>query len=350
MTVAAALIQAVAEGPVVLDGGLATRLEARGHDLSDDLWSARLLLDDPDEIVGRARGLLRGRGPGRDHGVVPGLVRGARRARGGPGRDQGAAAPQRRAGAAGRRRGSPGRWVAASVGPYGATLADGEEYTGDYGLTVDELRAWHRPRLAALVEAEPDVLAWRRSRAWPRWRRCWRRSPGTGARCWLSLTADGDRTRRGEPLREAFAMARDVPEIVAVGVNCCTAATADVAVATAAGARASRSWSIPTAARAGTARPATWRGQSTFHPERVTAWVDAGARLVGGCCRVGPDEIAADRPSGRLSEAVTAPSRRACIASRSRRATPPDGRAGSRRAGPPSTRAPRSARPGSTRR
>src|SRR3954469_9541779 len=40
-----------AGAPVVLDGGFATELEARGHDLSDALWSARLLADDPDEIV-----------------------------------------------------------------------------------------------------------------------------------------------------------------------------------------------------------------------------------------------------------------------------------------------------------
>ena len=51
------------------------------------------------------------------------------------------------------------RWVAASVGPYGAMLADGSEYTGDYGLTVAQLRAWHRPRLAALAAAGADILA-----------------------------------------------------------------------------------------------------------------------------------------------------------------------------------------------
>ena len=49
--------------------------------------------------------------------------------------------------------------MAGSVGPYGAALADGSEYRGDYGLSVTQLRAWHRPRIAALVEAGADVLA-----------------------------------------------------------------------------------------------------------------------------------------------------------------------------------------------
>ena len=52
-----------------------------------------------------------------------------------------------------------GGWVAASVGPYGATLGDGSEYRGDDGLTVAELRAWHRRRLRVLADAGPDVLA-----------------------------------------------------------------------------------------------------------------------------------------------------------------------------------------------
>ena len=51
------------------------------------------------------------------------------------------------------------RWVAASVGPYGAALADGSEYRGRYGLTVAELADWHRPRLEVLASAGADVLA-----------------------------------------------------------------------------------------------------------------------------------------------------------------------------------------------
>ena len=50
-------------------------------------------------------------------------------------------------------------WVAASVGPYGAALADGSEYRGDYGLSRAELVRFHRPRMQILADAGPDVLA-----------------------------------------------------------------------------------------------------------------------------------------------------------------------------------------------
>ena len=49
--------------------------------------------------------------------------------------------------------------VAASVGPYGAFLANGSEYTGQYDVTEEELMEFHRPRMKALIEAGADVLS-----------------------------------------------------------------------------------------------------------------------------------------------------------------------------------------------
>lgn len=170
---------ALADRPVVLDGGLATRLEARGHDLSDTLWSARLLSTIRPEI----------RAAHEDTSSPPAPrlpprrpIRSANRAsqpRGIP-----PPTPAKRCGGASgwpvrRPRRSGGlRWVAASVGPYGAT-ADGLEYRGDYGLSVADLRAWHRPRLEILAEAGADLLAvetipcWPKPRRWPPNSRCW---------------------------------------------------------------------------------------------------------------------------------------------------------------------------------
>ena len=72
--------------------------------------------------------------------------------------------------------------MAASVGPYGAVLADGSEYRGDYGLTVAELRAWHRPRLDVLLAAGADVLAVETIPSLAEATRCWPRSPAPGIR------------------------------------------------------------------------------------------------------------------------------------------------------------------------
>jgi homocysteine S-methyltransferase len=147
---------------LIADGGLATALEARGHDLSDALWSARLLLDAPEEITAVHRAFFHA---GADIATTAsyqasfdGLAaRGVDRA--------GAARLLRRSVELTRTAADEfagdgrWRWVAASVGPYGAALADGSEYRGRYGLSVAELRAWHRPRMEVLAEAEPDVLA-----------------------------------------------------------------------------------------------------------------------------------------------------------------------------------------------
>lgn len=280
--------QAIADGPVVLDGGLATLLEVRGHDLSSDLWSARLLTDDPDAITG-AHGEFFDAGAqvattasyqasfqgfatlGLDASEASDLMRRsvtlARRAR-----------DEHR----------PDGWVAASVGPYGAYLADGSEYRGDYDLDVAGLRAFHRPRLDVLVSAGADVLAVETVPCLAEVEALCAELDGTGITAWLSLTAAGDCTRAGEPLREAWSMAADVDEIVAMGVNCCVPDDVTAALAGATGPLVA----YPNSGQGWDAVTRTWAGESAFDPGAVTSWLAAGACLVGGCCRVGPRDIA----------------------------------------------------------
>ena len=145
---------------LVSDGGLATELEARGHDLSDDLWSARLLFDAPDEIMAAHMAFFQAGAAIATTASYQASFDGF--AAGGIGRDDAERLMRRSvelAAAARDEVGGEGRWVAASVGPYGAALANGEEYVGRYGLTVAELAGWHRPRLEVLADAGADVLA-----------------------------------------------------------------------------------------------------------------------------------------------------------------------------------------------
>jgi homocysteine S-methyltransferase len=297
------LAAAINRGTVVLDGGLATRLESRGHDLSSALWSARLLADDPDEIVAAhadfyAAGAqvatsasyqasFDGFGAlGMDGDDAGDLMRRsvilAARAR--DETDPGAGEP---------------RWVAASVGPYGAVLADGSEYRGDYRMTVAQLRAWHRPRLAVLADAGADVLAVETIPCAAEAEALLAEIDGTGVPAWLSLTGvvrDGVAlTRAGERAAEVFAMAADVAEIIAVGVNCCDAADAAVLVSTAVTASGKPGVVYPNSGEGWDAERRRWAGPGTFSPELVGAWAQAGAALIGGCCRVGPEAIAAVR-------------------------------------------------------
>ncbi|MFI5722437.1 homocysteine S-methyltransferase [Streptomyces cyaneofuscatus] len=290
------LAAALAEGPVLLDGGLSNQLEAQGCDLSDALWSARLLADAPEQVEAAHLAYLRAgaqvlitasyqatfEGFGR-HGIGPERT-GALLARS-------VELARRAAGAA--RRADPEReiWVAASVGPYGAMLADGSEYRGRYGLTVSELERFHRPRVAALAEAGPDVLALETVPDMDEAEAVVRVAEETGLPLWLSYSVAGGRTRAGQPLEEAFAVAAGREAVVAVGVNCCDPADAEEAVRVAVEVTGKPAVVYPNSGEGWDAEGRGWTGASTFDPGRVRAWTEAGARLVGGCCRVGPDRI-----------------------------------------------------------
>ncbi|WP_030666760.1 homocysteine S-methyltransferase [Streptomyces rimosus] len=289
---------ALAAGPLVLDGGLSNQLESAGHDLSDALWSARLLAEDPAAVVAAHRAYYeagaqvaitssyqatfegfaaRGIGAAEAAELLRRSVELAREA----------ARQAMAAGAAGP------LYVAASAGPYGAMLADGSEYRGRYGLSVAELERFHRPRLEVLAAAGPDVLALETVPDTDEARALLRAVRGLGVPAWLSFSAAGEHTRAGQPLADAFALASDVPEVVAVGVNCCTPEDADRAVAMAARASGKPVVVYPNSGESWDAQARAWCGTPAFSADRVASWTAAGARLVGGCCRVGPDAVAA---------------------------------------------------------
>jgi homocysteine S-methyltransferase len=192
------------------------------------------------------------------------------------------------------------RWVAASVGPYGAALADGSEYRGRYGLSVAALRAWHRPRLEVLAAAGPDVLALETVPDVDEADALVDAVAGLGVPAWLSYSIDGERTRAGQPLTAAFAVAADAPEIVAVGVNCCAPADVPGAVALAREITGKPVIAYPNSGEGWDAGARGWTGASRFAASEGRRWVAEGARIVGGCCRVGPAGIA------RLAEEIRA--------------------------------------------
>lgn len=287
------LAQALADHPVVLDGGLGTLLESRGHDLTSTLWSARLLAEEP-EAIRAAHAAFFAAGArvaitssyqvsydafgaaGIDRAEVDALlvksVRLAREARDESSLDAGEA------------------WVAASVGPYGAARADGSEYTGDYGMTVAQLRAWHRPRLETLAGAGADVLAVETLPSLAEVEAVALELDALGAPAWIAVTPAGGTLRTGESLADAFAIAAAPASVIAVGVNCCAASEV-------AGALASIEVTglpavvYPNSGELWHADTRTWTGDPAAIGGSADGWVAGGARLVGGCCRVGVDQI-----------------------------------------------------------
>ncbi|HEX2299653.1 MAG TPA: homocysteine S-methyltransferase [Pseudonocardiaceae bacterium] len=281
--------------PLVLDGGLATELEARGHDLADELWSARLLMDAPQEIVAAHVAFFTAGAQiaitasyqasfagfasrGIDHDEAARLLRRsvelAKEAR-----DQ-APGPKQ------------DRWVAASAGPYGATLADGSEYRGRYGLSGGELIAFHRPRLDVLAGAEPDVIALETVPDIDEGIALVTATADLGVPAWLTYTVSGGRTRAGQPLADAFAVAADAEHILAVGVNCCAPADVPFAITTAREVTGKPVIVYPNSGAGWNTQQHRWTGSSLFSPEQAREWSAAGARIIGGCCRVRPADIA----------------------------------------------------------
>jgi homocysteine S-methyltransferase len=180
--------------------------------------------------------------------------------------------------------------VAASVGPYGAVLADGSEYRGRYGLSTARLRDFHLPRLELLAAAGPDLLAVETIPDADEAAVLVAALDGLGVPAWLSFTVDGDRTRAGQPLGEAFAVAAGASAVVAVGVNCCAPADVAPAVAAACTATGKPGVAYPNRGLSWDGRSA-WRGSGAFDAGDARAWVDAGATYVGGCCQVGAADI-----------------------------------------------------------
>ncbi len=293
----------------VLDGGLATALERRGHDLSDELWSARLLAEAPEEIVATHLDFFRSgarvattasyqasfegfarRGIGRAlaAGLMRDSVRLAARAR---------STYVEEVRAAGGDLAPGDLLVAASVGPYGAMLADGSEYTGDYGVDDATLRAFHQERMEILVDAGADLLALETVPSvqeaivlldllggFP-----------AGTSAWLSFScADGHRTRRGDEVAAAFGLAAGNDRVVAVGVNCTAPHHVQELVVAAAEASGKPVVAYPNSGEAWDAQARAWLPGTGvgLDPADAVRWVEAGARWVGGCCRVSAAHIA----------------------------------------------------------
>ena len=277
---------------LIADGGLATELEARGHDLSDGLWSARLLVEAPQEVTAVHTAFFRAGAMIATTASYQASFDGF--ADSGISRDDTVRLLRRSVELAKTARdevGDAGRRVAASVGPYGAALADGSEYRGRYGLGVAQLEDWHRPRLEVLADAGADVLALETIPDVDEAEALVNLVQSLGVPAWLSYTIDGTRTRAGQPLADAFAVAVGVPEIVAVGVNCC--APDDVLPAIGQARQTGKPVIVyPNSGERWDSARRAWVGPSRFSARLAVQWAAAGARVIGGCCRVRPADIA----------------------------------------------------------
>ena len=299
------------QGVLILDGGLATELEYRGADLADPLWSAKVLLDEPErvrtvheayleagaDVIASAsyqatfEGLAaRGLDAAASEALLRSSVELALEARD-------AVWARHRTAAPGTERLRP--LVAASVGPYGAFLADGSEYRGDYGLDVEALSRFHRRRLEVLAGSGADVLALETIPSYPEALALARLlDESSGPVAWISFSCRDEATLHdGTDLVRVVAEIEGCRRIAAVGVNCTAPSLVTALLRRAATVTAKPLVAYPNSGEGWDAVTRSWQaGETAPGPaEACSDWHRSGARLVGGCCRTRPADIRALR-------------------------------------------------------
>ena len=290
---------------LILDGAMATELESKGLDLNDALWSAKVLAEQPDVIEqvhyeyfqagadcamtasyqATIDGFLKkGYSLAQAEKFITDSVAIAVKARDRFWQDTD------------NRNGRPYPLIVAAVGPYGAYLADGSEYRGDYVISEQELMDFHRRRMQLLLEAGADILACETVPCLFE-AQAMAKAVGEfeGALCWISFSCNSEATICDGTSIAVCAAAMDVfPQVAAIGINCTpphllpsliravrTASHKPIAV-------------YPNSGEISDPVTKTWRGTSEEGGFALAAqaWYQAGARLIGGCCRTTPADIA----------------------------------------------------------
>lgn len=301
------------QGIFIVDGGLATELEWRGYDLNDPLWSARLLLENPaaikqihaDYLEAGADCLIaasyqatfpgfmaRGMSEAEAEALMRSAVRLAVEAR-----DEFWAVKANR-----HKRLRP--LVAASIGPYGAFLANGAEYRGDYDLDSAGLVAWHRPRWHILAQSGADLFACETCPSYrdlEAYRKLLMETPQIPV--WVSFTArDGRHISDGTPIAECAAMLNDVPNVLAVGVNCTSPRLMPELITAVQSATDKHVIVYPNSGERYDAVHKVWHGESdpATYGTMSREWRKMGAVMIGGCCRTRPSHIRQIRDRVRI--------------------------------------------------
>lgn len=289
---------------IILDGALATELERLGCDINDSLWSAKILAQNP-EIIEKVHYDYFASGAdcaitSSYQATIEGYIekgfteleaislikKSAEIAK--KARDDFWLNPLNRIN-------RPTPLVAGSVGPYGAYLADGSEYRGDYKISEEELIEFHRPRLKILVDAGVDILACetipslieakaiiKLLEEFPK------------AYCWMSFSAKNDlQISDGTLISDCAKYLDDFTQVAAIGINCSAPAHIQSLIEEIKNNSKKPIVVYPNSGEEYDAHSKTWHGNSSSENYSCSAksWFDKGAQLIGGCCRTTPEDI-----------------------------------------------------------
>ncbi len=280
---------------IILDGGLATELESRGQDLDDDLWSARLLRDQPDEIVAAHRAFINAGAEVITSASYQATLPGFEKA----GITSTEAEDLLRLSirlAKQAREQAPGVQVAASIGPYGAFLANGAEYTGDYALNQQGLIDFHQRRWQILASERPDIMLCETVPSLPEAMALAQLAVDSSPiPVWISFSCrDGSHISDGTEIQSVIRELRQYDLIEAVGVNCTPPQFLPDLIQRIRSETDKRIIAYPNSGEVFDANSRTWHGARELEDFTTQAayWRQLGASIIGGCCRVTPAHIA----------------------------------------------------------
>ncbi|TWU09337.1 Homocysteine S-methyltransferase [Symmachiella macrocystis] len=294
------------DDPLLLDGALATEMQQRGYDISGPLWSARLLSDAPQAIRQLHLDYLRA---GADclitatyQATIPGLLEAGLNSQQAAERldlavRMAVEARQFFVGDPPRSSAQPVPLIAASIGPYGAYRHDGSEYTGDYGLSQTQLADFHRQRIHQFAASNADLLACETIPSLLEAQalvQVLAEVPGTPV--WLSFSCrDEQHICHGERIADCGQLLDEVPQVVGIGVNCTAPQFVEPLIENLRTQTDKPIVVYPNSGETWDAGRRCWTGTASCDDfvRAAQRWRAAGARLIGGCCRTGPEHIRA---------------------------------------------------------
>jgi len=287
--------------PLLLDGGLSNQLESQGCNLNQSLWTAAMIKSNPEAIIEAHLAYLEA---GADciitssyQATISGFAK--------LGIDSKEAeslilksvelAIRAKNIFLERNPDKAPALVAASIGPYGAYLADGSEYRGNYGISDKDLKDFHSSRIELLDTSEADMLACETIPSYQEARLLAELLLNCNKKSWMTFSCkDGIHINDGTPIVECMQLLNRHPAIFALGVNCTKpsyiSSLMKIIKATCGG---KKIVVYPNSGEIYNANTKTWAysSESSFSVQSVREWLELGADIVGGCCRVGPAQI-----------------------------------------------------------
>ena len=272
-----------------LDGGLSTALENNGNKLTTSLWTGELILVNPSEITKAHLDFINA---GADIIITSSYqisyLGCSKRGWSESKTDQALRGSTQLAKDAVLKSGKSVK-VASSIGPYGAALADGSEYKGNYGVTKSVLKDFHARRLEVLISTSPDLLALETMPDTFEVELLLELLGDCPIPYWVSYSCKaGNQTNAGQSFTEAVSLAKDA---MAVGINCTSPELITDLLLSAEGVKPFVVY--PNSGRSWNAKTKEWEGSSEagFDELLIKSWISAGAQIIGGCCGIGADEI-----------------------------------------------------------